>query len=145
MNDPYPQFALSASYACYCVTSSYSITSSYCPDYLKPKPYVPPVDAGVKDFFINMGYDVGYDGRRWGQQWYEIYENDHLVCQVDQGVPLQDIIDDMTQWHLGKDGVSKSDWTCSGPETPALKNLFRKVHDFKVCGTVPTDHLTYEI
>lgn len=92
-----------------------------------------------------MGYDVGSDGKRYGQQWWEIWKDDELVCQIDMGVPLQDIVDDITQWHLGKDGVSKSEWTLSGPETPALKDLFRKVHDFKVYGIVPTDHLTYEI
>lgn len=141
----FPQFALSASYACYCVTASYSVTASYAPWYVKPEAYVPPKDAGVEEFFESLGYDVGHDGRRWGQQWFNILKDDHLVCQVDQGVPLTDIVMDMAQWHLGKDGISDNDWTCSGPDSPELRELFKKVYEYKVEGKLPTDHLTYEI
>lgn len=142
---PFPQYALSASYACCCFSASYSVTASYAPWYVKPEAYVEPKDKGVQEFFESMGYEVGQDGKRYGQQWWEIFRDGCLVCQVDQGVPLQDIIDDMSEMALGKPGVSKTDYTISGEDNDDLRNLFHKVRKFKLDGTLPTDHLVYEI
>jgi hypothetical protein len=145
IEQPFAQYSLSASYACCCFSSSYSVTASYCPDYLKPKPYVEPKDKGVKEFFESLGYKVGQDGKRFGPSWWEIFKDGCLVCQVDQYVPLQDIIDDMSEMALGKPGVSKTDYTISGEDCDDLTDLFHKVRNFKLNGVLPTDHLIYEI
>jgi hypothetical protein len=122
------------------ITASYTITGSqpaayYSASWTGYNPYVTePLpeakDKGVQEFFEKLGYSVTCDSsRRTGESWFEIHD-DGLVCQIDQGVPLTDIVKDICQWHLGKDGVSESDWKCCGPDTPELRLLFKRVYDW---------------
>lgn len=141
-----PQYSLSASYACYSFTGSYAVSASYAPWYLQPPPQPEErKDKGVKEFFESLGYKVGQDGKRFGPSWWEIFRDGCLVCQVDMYVPLQDIIDDMSEMALKKPGISKTDYTISGEDSDDLMNLFHKVRNFKLNGVLPTDHLIYEI
>ena len=145
VEQPFAQYSLSASYACYCVSASYSVTASYAPWYVQPQPPVEQKDKGVQEFFESLGYEVGQDGKRFGPSWWEIFRDGYLVCQVDMYVPLQDIIDDMSEMALKKPGVSKTGYTISGEDSDDLMNLFHKVRNFKLNGVLPTDHLIYEI
>ena len=142
------QYAITASYACTSyASSSYVCSASYAftPSWMTPpEPYVDK-GKGVKEFFENLGYEVEYESRGYFEFWFNISNSEGLVCQIDQGVPLEDIIMDICEFYNGRKGISKSDWKCCGPDTPELRKLFKKVHDFKVHGVMPTDHLIYEI
>lgn len=142
---PFTQFSLSASYACYSLTSSYSLSASYLPYAYTPTPAPEQKDKGVREFFESLGYEVECESKGYFEFWYNISNSEGLVVQIDQGVPLEDIIMDICEFYNGKPGVSKSDYKISGPDTPEVRKLFKKVHDFKVYGLMPTDHLTYEI
>ena len=113
--------------------STYSLTASYCSGSSKSiTPYVPsppPKDEGVQEYFEYLGYEVTWDSsRRSGECWYELMEDGHLVAQVDQGVPLDDIIMDLCQFHLGKHGVSKSDFKVCG-NGPRFDAFLKRVYE----------------
>jgi hypothetical protein len=110
-----------------------------------PPPTAPPPpakDAGVREFFQTLGYKVECDRRNW-DFWYNLYdENGHCAAQVDQGVPLADIVEDMIAWAEEREPTSKSDWKCSGEMGPEMKLLFKRVHDFKLYGVMPNGQRT---
>ena len=107
-------FALSASYA------------SYIPSTLPP---TPAKDEGVQEYFEYLGYTVGWDSsRRTGECWYEIMEDGYLVAQIDRDIPLDDIIMDLCQFHLGKSGVSKSDFKVCG-NGPRFDAFLKRVYE----------------
>ena len=117
------------------------MTGSYT---LPPEPKKERKDKGVQEFFERLGYYVTWDHNyRRGEEWYELYEDDHMVAQIDTGFPLADIVEDMIAWHEGREATSKSDWTCSGePNSKRMKELFRRVHDFKLFGIEPNGQKT---
>lgn len=101
-------------------------------------------DKGVQEFFEQLGYYVtwGHNYRR-GEEWFELYDDDVMVAQVDTGVPLKDIVEDMIAWHQGREATSKSDWTCIGnPDSKEMKLLFKRVHDCKLYGIMPNGQTT---
>lgn len=106
---------------------------------LPPTPPPPPrKDAGVQEFFETLGYKVTWDRNRTAC-WFELHD-DGLVAQIDMGVPLDVIIEDMIAWHLGKDPEDrpdKPDWVCSGEEGPEMKELFKRVYNFKTFNQMP--------
>lgn len=127
-------YAITASYALnlpanfqtYCVSASYKITPD-SPYYTKSSP--PSKDEGVQEYFEWLGYRVSWDfNQRRGEQWYELYEDNHLVAQIDRGVPLEDIIMDMCQWHQGKSGISKSDFKVCG-NGPRFDEMLKRVFE----------------
>ncbi len=69
-------------------------------------------------------------------------EDGHLAAQVDQGVALADIVEDMIAWHEGREATSKSDWICSGEKGKEMDLLFKRVHDFKLYGILPNGQRT---
>lgn len=96
------------------------------------------VESDVKKFFTFLGYKVDWDfSHRSNERWYEILDGDDLVCQIDQEIPVEDIIKDMICWHLGKNPTSKSDYKCSlsqeynGKSLPeSFKKLLKKVYEY---------------
>lgn len=129
-------YAITASYVpSMCFSASYACTSSYLMP--APEPIPEAKDKGVREYFQKLGYTVECDGRRWKEYWYNISDEDGLVCQIDQGVPLADIVMDIIEFHQGKPGVSKSDYTLSGEESPEQKLLFKRVYDFEKFGIMP--------
>lgn len=64
----------------------------------------------VKDYFEKLGYKVSWDfNTRSGERWWEIYD-DELVAQIDMGVSLPYILEDLCQFHLGHDkGIDRPD------------------------------------
>lgn len=147
MNEPFAQYSLSASYAvpC-CFSASYAVTASYAPYTpfwpAQPEPYVQK-DKGVQEYFEKLGYSVHCDSsRRTGECWFEICDEDGLVCQIDQGVPLEDIIMDICEFYFDRPGVSKSDYKLCGPPSERMTLLFKRVHDNKKFGAEKDGQLT---
>lgn len=122
-------FAPTASYDCnFNFTSSYALTASYncfagVPTILTP----PSKKSEFEEYFISLGYKVSYDWNRAGEKWWELYDNG-LVAQIDMGVPLKDILMDLCQIHLGKPGVSKSDYKVCG-NGPKFDEMLKRVYE----------------
>lgn len=83
----------------------------------------------ITDYFESLGYKTTWDcNTRQGIEWYEILEDNHLVCQIDIGVPLADLIEDMLCWEQDKEGTSKSNNTvCHEKSDPRWKELLKRV------------------
>jgi len=99
-------------------------------------------DEGVQAFFEMLGYTVRWDRNRTGA-WFELYD-DGLVAQIDMGVSLDIIIEDMVAWHLGKEPENrpdKPDWVCSGEGGQAMKDLFKRVYNFQTFKQMPNGQL----
>lgn len=122
----------------HCVSGSYTII---------PPPLPKAVDKGVAEFFEFLGYTVQCDSsRRSGEAWYDIIDKEeNLVVQIDQGVSLNDIVMDICQLHQGKDGISKTDYKITGPQTPELELLFKRVYDWKTYGIDSNGQITFPI
>lgn len=91
-------------------------------------------DRKVTVYFKKLGYDVTWDQSfRRGEIWHEIMTKDNqLVCQVDKGVPLENIREDMIAWYNGKRGSSKTDYQINGSKKdPLFKELLAKVVEIK--------------
>lgn len=87
-----------------------------------------PITDPVVAFFTCLGYTVSWDmNRSTGDEWYEILDGDYMVAQIDMGVPLAHIREDMTRWHEGKDGTSPSDYTVNMPQSAAADRLLERV------------------
>lgn len=88
-------------------------------------------EGEVKDYFEKLGYDVSWDfNRRDNEKWWEILDEDGLcIVQIDMEIPLSDILEDICQFHLGKEGTSKSNYKISGPDSDEMKELFKKVYE----------------
>ena len=79
--------------------------------------------SDVSEYFEKMGYSVTWDcSRHLGETWWEIYTKDNkLVVQIDIGIPLPYVLEDLCEFHLGKDiGIDR-------PDKPS----------YKVCGSGP--------
>jgi hypothetical protein len=77
--------------------------------------------SDITEYFEKMGYKVTWDfNSRSGEKWWEIYD-DELVTQIDVGIPLNYVLEDLCEFHLGKDkGIDR-------PDKP----------DYKICGSGP--------
>lgn len=138
-------YAITASYlptaGQQCFSASYACTSSYIKDAPEHTPLAR--DKGVREFFEKLGYTVECESRGYFEFWYNIINKDgKLVVQIDQGVPLADIVMDICQFHLGLHGISKSDYKVSGPKSPELDLLFKQVFDFSRLGIEADGQLT---
>jgi hypothetical protein len=87
------------------------------------------MDNEVSQYFKSLGYSVGWDFKAFTREvWHEIYTKEgKLVCQIDKGVPLSAIIEDLKCFYLGKDGTSNFDYKICAPESEELNELFKKV------------------
>ena len=100
------------------------------------------MDKEVIAFFTGLGYDVGWDANhREGIEWHEIIKDGELVCQIDAGVPLDDIVADIIQFHQGREGASKSNYKISGPDSETLQAFFKAVYDFKINHILPNGQM----
>lgn len=92
---------------------------------MKPSSPLAAVDDDVTRYFKSLDYKVDWDfNRRSSAYWYEICDSSGgLICQIGMGVPLTDIIEDLTAMAAGLPGTSKSDYIinakegCSGFQT----------------------------
>jgi hypothetical protein len=82
----------------------------------------------VSRYFRSMGYSVTWDfSGRLNRKWYEVMDGQNLVCQIDFGVPLADILEDLPLLAEGKLGTSKSDYVISSEDDEALKTLGQRI------------------
>ena len=82
----------------------------------------------VVAFFESLGYAVGWDFRGGTDpSWHEIRDEGELVCQIDSGIPLSDILEDLLCIHEHKPTTSKSEYTINAPDTVKFDKLLEKV------------------
>ena len=80
--------------------------------------------------FESLGYKVSWDFNKGsGTSWYEIMDDRGLVCQIDMGVPLADIVEDLVSLSNGGEMISKSDYTISGPAGKRFDKMCEKVRN----------------
>jgi hypothetical protein len=106
-------------------------------------------DVEVEIFFKKLGYTVTWDQEWWFDSWFDswgdISDKDGLICRIDGRTPLNAIVEDICQWHLGKPSTSSHNWTCRGPDTPRLNTLFKRVYDYTKLGIEPDGQLTFAL
>ena len=89
-----------------------------------------PPDDEIVRYFTKLGYKVDWDfSHREGIEWYEISDNDRGLLQIDMGVSLRALREDMTRWNNGEEGTSDEDYTVHSTlwQTKAVKDLLKKV------------------
>jgi len=64
---------------------------------------------------------------RLGKEWHEIYTDSILVAQIDMGVPLAAITEDMSCYHKGEESTSGEDYAVCG-EGEIFDELIEKVY-----------------
>lgn len=101
--------------------NNYYVTGSMSPEFIKsferPKSQAAINNEEVYKYFTDLGYKVLDDfSSKTRECWHEIYGDDGLICQIDKGVPLKDILEDLKCFAEGKDGTSKLDYTISMPD-----------------------------
>jgi hypothetical protein len=137
-------FTKSASYASnISITGNYCITASYTPQTYFSSSWqgmqvVPPIltpepkKNEIVEYFEGLGYKVDYDySQRLGESWHEICDDKGLIAQIDIGVPLKDILQDLCQFHLGKPGISKSDYKICG-SGPRFDEMLKEVYEYEL-------------
>jgi hypothetical protein len=82
----------------------------------------------VAKFFLSLGYRVGWDFRD-SNRWYEIGDEDGLIVQIDYGVQLSHLIEDMSRWANRKSSTSASTYWVRGPKNKRWWKLMRTVRD----------------
>lgn len=92
------------------------------------------LDSGIPLFFKKLGYKVDWDGRMDKEQfWYEILDpiSEKIIAQIDLGTPINSMIEDMSLWTEGKEGISDDSYIISGfLENPSFQELLQKVKHF---------------
>jgi hypothetical protein len=89
------------------------------------------VDMEFENFFKKLGYKVTYDFlSSSGEIWWEIYSDNGLICQIDKGIPLDIIIEDLNQI---KNGLEKwesrhpVDYKINAPDSKEFTELLSKI------------------
>jgi hypothetical protein len=70
------------------------------------------VDDEITRYFQALGYATDWDRDRKGRYYEiltrEVSEGGKLVCQIDFGVPLAHLVEDMLHWAKGEESTSDS-------------------------------------
>ena len=90
------------------------------------------VVAEVKDdvaaYFRSIGFEVTWDFyKHTGLRWYEIYDGDVQLIQIDFGAPLADLKTDLPMLARGEKSTCSSNWEVRGP----IENVRRVVARMK--------------
>lgn len=72
------------------------------------------INDDVAAYFRALGFTVTWDLSRDGLRWYEIYDGDTLLVQIDFGAALADLITDLPLLAAGKPSTCASNWTVRG-------------------------------
>jgi hypothetical protein len=83
----------------------------------------------VATYFRSLGFFVTWDfDQHTRLHWYEIYEDDKLLVQIDFGASLAAIQEDLPLLAAGKPGTSKgTDWKVYCEDDDALRRLVAKM------------------
>lgn len=93
-------------------------------------PLSPTPDDEITRYFVKLGYKVDWDfSRHEGIEWYEISDDDRDLLQIDMGVSLRALREDMTCWSKGEEGTSDEDYEVHSIlwDTPVVNRLLKKV------------------
>ena len=87
------------------------------------------INDDVATYFRDLGFSVTWDfNRHTWLHWYEIYEGDKLLVQIDFGASLAAIQEDLPLLAVGKPGTSKGpDWKVYCDDDGALRRLVAKM------------------
>jgi hypothetical protein len=82
------------------------------------------------NYFQDLGYQVIPDGNsRLEENWFNIEKDGELICQIDQNVPIEVVVADLVNLHLGVDAKSDfPDYKICGPDSDELKTLCNKIY-----------------
>lgn len=121
LNKNTPSFCMSGSY------KEYTSKPVTIPEALTDK------KDEVSEYFESLGYEVSWDfNTRSGERWWEIIDKDGgMIVQIDMGVPLKYVIEDISCFHRKIpciDRPDKPDWKFSGQDSEELTELMEKVH-----------------
>lgn len=89
-----------------------------------------PPDDEIARYFTKLGYQVSWDfSRREGVEWYEISDDRNELLQIDMGVSLKALREDMICWSKDEEGTSDEDYAVHSTrwKTAAVKALLKKV------------------
>ena len=82
----------------------------------------------VVAFFESLGYTVDWDFRGGTDpSWHEIRDEGELVCQIDSGIPLSDILEDLLCIHENRPATSKSEYTINAPDTVKFNKFLEDI------------------
>lgn len=88
-------------------------------------------DPELVEFFKKLGYEVSWDGKmRTGERWHEVFDGGRLVIQVDFGVPLTALLEDLPLLVEHKEGTSSHNYTINGTNSD-LGELLRRATALK--------------
>lgn len=97
----------------------------------RPTPwYAQDVDDEVSRYFRSLGFEITWDFRHENRtRWYEIFVDGELVAQIDFGVPLARLIEDMILWSEDLSVMDPSDYDiCVSEERePQFKKILAAV------------------
>ena len=91
------------------------------------------VDDDVVRYVRALWFEVTWDmSMRRRQRWYEIYDGDRLLCQIDMGIPLANILEDLPHMAEGRVGTSAGpDYEVTCDEDAKLKLICRRIEEKK--------------
>lgn len=83
------------------------------------------------NYFQDLGYQIVPDGNsRLEENWFNIEKDGELICQIDQNVPIEVVVADLVNLHLGVDAKSDfPDYKICGPDSSELKDLCKKIYE----------------
>jgi len=88
----------------------------------------------VTTYFEALGFDVAIKFGAGGR-WHEVFDEDDagngkLLIQIDCGIPLADILEDLPLLAAGREGTSKSNFVVNGSDD-ALKHIAAKMKEHR--------------
>jgi hypothetical protein len=90
-----------------------------------------PDDDEFANFFRGLGFEVDHDfSAREGKKGYEMRLGGALVMQIDMGVPLAHVLEDLPLLAENKPGTSASDYSIHAT-AETLKTVCRIISDQK--------------
>lgn len=81
-------------------------------------------------YFEDLGYTVSWDFNGIsGEHWFEIYKDNELIVQIDSGVPIEAIRNDLIRLYEGLEMNSNYNYKITGPDSEEFFELQKKVKE----------------
>jgi len=89
-------------------------------------------EGEIPDFLRKLGYEVDWDFRDGLGRWYEVYDGERLVFQIDDWTPLKELLADLPGMvekgrHSTKAEITASQWQMRTPRLKDARELLRRV------------------
>ena len=87
------------------------------------------INDEFSNFFRGLGFLVTWDFKKQtGAHWYEIYDGEILLCQVDFGTPLVAFLEDLPLFANGaEDGTSTHDYIMACDDPQKLRRILSRM------------------